>query len=46
MQENKAPNPIKLIAQIIASSLLRETVLEKKPETELEASLSLDFSPK
>ena len=46
MQKNKAPNPIKLISQIIANSLLRETVLEKKPETELEASLSLDFSPK
>jgi len=46
MQKNQAPNPIKLIAQIIANSLLRETVLEKKPETELKASLSLDFSPK
>ena len=46
MQKNKAPNPIKLIAQIIANSLLREIILEKKPETELEASLSLDFSPK
>lgn len=46
MQKNKAPNQIKLIAQIIANSLLRETVLEKKPETELKPASSLDFSPK
>lgn len=46
MQENKAPNPIKLIAQIIAESLLRETFSEKKPENELKHASSLDFSPR
>ena len=46
MQKNKAPNPIQRIAQIIAHHLIRETVLEKKSETELKPSVSLDFSSK